>query len=188
MEQLAIKAASQVTARGSPALLLVKTHPAYLAKISLSPPPSLASTAQGLAASPLELLFVKPRVLMNISGPSILSASKSFIPLPANSYRLITIQDDLDLPSNTIKLQKGGSPRGHNGVRSLASALGTRDFYRLRIGIGRPENKGDVAKFVMGAMGRDEVNSCECDEDGKGGAVLEACWREILKIGWEDVE
>lgn len=188
MEQLALKAASQPSASGSPLLLLVKSHPAYLAKISLSPPPTLATNTQGIATSPLELLFVKPRVLMNISGPSILSASKTFLPLPANSYRLITIQDDLDLPSNTIKLQKGGSPRGHNGVRSLAAALGTRDFYRLRIGIGRPENKGDVAKFVMGAMGRDEVRACESNEDGKGGAVLEACWKEIVRIGWEDVE
>lgn len=188
MEQLALKAASQPTANGSPTLLLNKSHPAWLAKISLSPPPPLAATAQGIANSPLELLFVKPRLLMNISGPSILSASKNFNPLPGHSYRLITIQDDLDLPTNTIKLQKGGSPRGHNGVRSLASALGTRDFHRLRIGIGRPDNKADVAKFVMGAMGRDEVRSCECDDDGKGGNVLEACWREILKIGWEDIE
>ena len=121
---------------------------------------------------------------MNISGPAIIGSLTSFLPQPYTTYRILTLQDDLDLPLSTIKLQKGGSPRGHNGVRSLERSLGTRDFWRIRIGVGRPENKADVARWVMGALSRDEVRAVEC-EDGWEGEASRRAWEEILKVVWE---
>lgn len=184
LEHLAARAAAVPGAIGSPTLLLNKSHPAFLARISL--PSASAPSSQGIAAEPLELLFVKPRVLMNVSGPSIASALRNFLPSPSGSpkaYRILTLQDDLDLASLSTKPQKGGSPRGHNGIRSLDAALGSREFHRMRIGVGRPEARGDVARWVMGPLSRDEVRSCEFDGI-RGGKTLEACWDEVIRIGW----
>lgn len=207
MENLSKRAAadasfiSSSTAKGQ--LLLNKSYPAYVSSSSLSPTsrpiPSLTlknevavtveGTERGIAPRPLEILFLKPRLLMNISGPAVLTAARSFLPSPLASYRIITIQDDLDLPSLSLKPQRGGSPRGHNGVRSVSTSLaGSRDFHRLRIGIGRPaEKKDSISDWVLGPLTREEVRACEFDEErGKAGSVLEAVWREVLKIGWED--
>ena len=122
---------------------------------------------------------------MNISGPPILSAAAAFLPSPLPTYRVVTLQDDLDLPSLSHKLQRGGSPRGHNGVRSMEKALGTREFYRVRLGVGRPERKEQVAAWVMGALERDDVRACEY-EDGKSGELVRKVWEEVLRIGWAE--
>lgn len=129
---------------------------------------------------------------MNINGPAVISAANSFLPHPYSTYSILTLQDDLDLPPLSYKLQKGGGPRGHNGVRSISKSLPpsqSRDFYRVRLGIGRPENRSDVAGWVLGALGREEVEGVEWDEErGRGGEVLEKVWEEILRIGWAGAE
>lgn len=100
--------------------------------------------------------------------------------------RLITIQDDLDLLPSTLKYQPGGGPRGHNGVRSVSHSLSSTRYHRLWVGIGRPEERSEVARYVLSPMGRDEVRKCEFDQErGQGGEVLERAWREILRIGFE---
>lgn len=149
----------------------------------------MLTTDQGVALPTLEIMFVKPALFMNISGSAIVSASRSFLPSPtsiasSSNYRIITIQDDLDLPPLTYKIQRGGSPRGHNGIRSLSKSLhGARDFYRIRIGVGRPEDKRDaISDWVMGALRRDEVRACERNEQGGGGSLLMGCWGEIMRI------
>ncbi|KAG0658292.1 hypothetical protein C6P46_005843 [Rhodotorula mucilaginosa] len=103
--------------------------------------------------------------------------------------RLVTLQDDLDLSPSTLKYQPGGGPRGHNGVRSVSQSLNSPKYHRLWIGIGRPDERGEVARYVLSPMGREEVQKCEFDEErGKGGEVLERAWKEILRIGFEDGE
>src|ERR1700693_6170699 len=62
---------------------------------------------------------------------------------------IIVIHDDLDLEFGSVRLKMGGGEGGHNGLRSLASALGTKDFQRVRIGIGRPPGRKDPASFVL---------------------------------------
>ena len=91
------------------------------------------------------LVLLKPDTFMNLSGQSV-SQARSFFDVAIN--RIIVLHDELDLPFETLRLKIGGGHAGHNGLRSLMAELGTGDFARLRIGIGRPL-KGDVADFVL---------------------------------------
>ncbi len=86
------------------------------------------------------ICFVKPMTYMNLSGRAI-AKFVGFYKLPLE--RIVVVHDDLDMKTGRLKLVKGGGPGGHNGIRSLIQSLGTRDFYRLKIGIGRP-GQGDV--------------------------------------------
>jgi PTH1 family peptidyl-tRNA hydrolase len=92
--------------------------------------------------------LLKPETYMNDSGRSI-AAAASFFKAPSDS--LIVVHDDVDLEEGRLQARGGGGLAGHNGLRSIADALGTRDFLRLRIGVGRPE-RGDprpVADYVL---------------------------------------
>ena len=92
------------------------------------------------------VLIVKPMSYMNASGPAVAAVGRFYkVPLA----RTIVVHDELDLPFGTIRLKLGGGDNGHNGLRSLTSHLGTRDYYRVRIGIGRPPGRMDAASFVL---------------------------------------
>lgn len=79
--------------------------------------------------------LIKPLTYMNRSGRAVVPYVRFFKMVPD---QLLVIHDDLDMVPGRIKLVKGGGAGGHNGIRSLAETLGTRDFYRLKVGIGRP--------------------------------------------------
>jgi PTH1 family peptidyl-tRNA hydrolase len=83
---------------------------------------------------------------MNLSGGSI-AALRGFYKLPAD--RILAIHDELDLDFGIVRVKTGGGENGHNGLRSVSSSLGTRDYHRLRIGIGRPPGRMDPAAFVL---------------------------------------
>lgn len=91
-----------------------------------------------------ELLLVKPQTTMNNSGAVMPWLQKKGI----TADSLLVVHDELELPFGVIKLKEGGSARGHNGIRSLIDAVGP-DFLRLRFGIGRPENREQVADYVL---------------------------------------
>jgi PTH1 family peptidyl-tRNA hydrolase len=94
------------------------------------------------------LALLKPETYMNESGRSIGAAAR-FFKVPPDS--LVVVHDDVDLVPGRFQVRAGGGLAGHNGLRSIASALGTQDFLRLRVGVGRPE-RGDprsVADFVL---------------------------------------
>ena len=93
------------------------------------------------------VVFAKPRTYVNNSGAAARYLITRFGSTPD---RLLLVYDDLDLPSGKIRLRSGGSPGSHNGVRSVTDALGSRDFPRLRIGVGRPEDPGDQVAYVLG--------------------------------------
>jgi peptidyl-tRNA hydrolase, PTH1 family len=104
-----------------------------------------ADVATGrLAGRPV--ILGKPRSYMNESGRQVAALAKFYSVPPAD---LIVIHDELDIDFGKIRLKLGGGDGGHNGVRSVASALGTRDFHRVRIGIGRPPGRKDPAAFVL---------------------------------------
>ena len=95
-----------------------------------------------------KLVLLKPETYMNESGASIQAAS-SFYKLPPE--QVLVVHDDVDLESGRFQIRLGGGLAGHNGLRSIASTLGTQDFLRLRIGVGRP-GRGDrrpVADYVL---------------------------------------
>ena len=92
------------------------------------------------------VILVRARSFMNESG-GVVKQLASFYKVPPE--RIVAVHDELDLPFDTMRVKLGGGDNGHNGVRSMRSALGTGDFYRVRIGIGRPPGRQDVSDFVL---------------------------------------
>lgn len=87
-----------------------------------------------------------PRSYMNLSGRPVAGLA-SFYRIPPD--RVIVVHDELDIPFGSLRLKLGGGDNGHNGLRSITQALGTRDYYRVRFGIGRPPGRMDPADFVL---------------------------------------
>jgi PTH1 family peptidyl-tRNA hydrolase len=92
-----------------------------------------------------DVLLAKPQTFMNLSGQAVRALAARYHLPPAS---ILVISDDLDLPFARLRLRAGGSPGGHNGLRSIIAELGTQDFLRLRIGIGRPA-EGDPIEYVL---------------------------------------
>jgi PTH1 family peptidyl-tRNA hydrolase len=92
------------------------------------------------------VVLAKPRTFMNESGRHIGPLAKFYSVTPAD---VVVIHDELDIDFGRIRLKFGGGEGGHNGLRSIASALGTKDFQRVRIGVGRPPGRQDPAAYVL---------------------------------------
>lgn len=103
----------------------------------------------------VETTILLPQTFMNRSGSSVQSAFRSLGISPGD---LTVIYDDLDLPFGRLRIRNGGGHGGHNGLKDLIAVLGTRDFVRLRIGIGRPEHD-DVTGHVLSRFSSDEQKS-----------------------------
>ena len=88
----------------------------------------------------------KPKTFMNLSGGPVASL-RSFYKIPPD--RIVVVHDELDLPFAAIRLKLGGGDNGHNGLRSVTAAIGTREYYRVRLGIGRPTGRLDAADYVL---------------------------------------
>lgn len=97
-----------------------------------------------LAGQPVTL--ARPQSYMNLSGGPV-AALAAFYKLPAE--RIVVLHDELDIPFGAVRLKLGGGDNGHNGLRSITASLGTRDYYRVRFGIGRPPGRMDPAAFVL---------------------------------------
>lgn len=94
------------------------------------------------------IALLEPQTFMNLSGDSVQPAAAFLKTEPAN---VIVVHDELDIPWKDVRLKVGGGHAGHNGLRSIIGRLGTPDFVRVRVGIGRPPPgfKGDVADYVL---------------------------------------
>lgn len=92
------------------------------------------------------LILAKPNSFMNLSGGPVSSLLEYFTLTPD---RLIVVHDELDIPFDTLKIKFGGGHGGHNGIRDIISAVGTGDFTRVRVGIGRPPGRQPAADFVL---------------------------------------
>jgi len=92
------------------------------------------------------LVLSRPRCYMNDSGGPV-AAVRDFYKAPLD--RLVVVHDELDLPFATLRLKLGGGDNGHNGLKSLRRSLGSGDFYRVRVGIGRPPGRQDPADWVL---------------------------------------
>jgi PTH1 family peptidyl-tRNA hydrolase len=108
------------------------------------------------------LILLKPQTFMNLSGRSVAEVSR-FHKIPCED--IIVVHDDLDIPFGRVRLKKGGGHGGHNGLRSILSDIGTGDFIRLRIGIGRPV-RGDVVDYVLQPFSVNEMPDLASVLDG----------------------
>ena len=99
-------------------------------------------------------LFSKPTTYINNSGLAV-HAIKEYYKIDLEN--IIVIHDDLDLPFGTVKFKIGGGHGGHNGLRSLDAHI-TKEYIRVRIGIGKPQDKSDVANYVLSNFSKEEIN------------------------------
>ncbi|HMH53643.1 MAG TPA: aminoacyl-tRNA hydrolase [Candidatus Acidoferrum sp.] len=102
--------------------------------------------------------LVKPQSFMNVTGPAIATALRR---LHAEGADLIMVYDDIDLALGAVRMRMKGSHGGHNGMRSVIETLGTDEIRRVKVGIGRPERKADVADHVLDRFQPEEVTLIE---------------------------
>jgi PTH1 family peptidyl-tRNA hydrolase len=98
-------------------------------------------------------LYLLPNTYMNESGGSVRAALDYY---KVDAQDLLVIHDDIDLPFGRLRIQIGGGSGGHNGIRSLEQALGTKDFSRLKVGVGRPRGSQDPADYVLRTFAKKE--------------------------------
>ncbi len=98
--------------------------------------------------------FLKPTTYMNLSGKSV-QAVKNFFKIELED--VIVIHDDIDLPFGAVRFKRGGGHGGHNGLKSLDAAI-TKEYLRVRVGVGKPEHKSQVADYVLGNFLLEEQN------------------------------
>ena len=122
-----------------------------------------------------KVILIKPQTYMNLSGNCV----KQFVDFyKVEKENILVIYDDMDIETGTIKIRKKGSAGGHNGMKSIIQMLGTEEFPRIRIGIGRPEHNGDEINYVIGAIPKEEIPKLEEGTEKAKEAVI-----EILKNG-----
>jgi len=100
-----------------------------------------------------EVHLLKPQTFMNLSGRAVGAVAQFYKIEPAN---ILVAHDELDLPPGSAKLKLGGGHGGHNGLKDTIAHLGTKDFWRLRIGIGHPGERAEVSNYVLNAPRREE--------------------------------
>ena len=98
--------------------------------------------------------LAKPQTYMNRSGEAV---GRLLDKLGVEPDRLVVVHDDLDLPFGAIRIRVKGGHGGHNGIRSILTVLGTGEFIRVKVGIGRPEGKGGVVDYVLSPFTADEA-------------------------------
>lgn len=122
-----------------------------------------------------KVVLLKPQTFMNLSGESLIQAMNFY---KVSNNEIIIIYDDIDTLPGTIRIRKQGSSGSHNGMKSIVQNIGTEEFARIRVGIGRPEVTNDMINYVIGHIPEDEVkildNGCELAKE----AIV-----EILKNG-----
>ena len=92
------------------------------------------------------VVLAAPTSYMNVSGGPVSSLAQYYDVEPA---RLVVVHDELDIPFAEVRLKQGGGEGGHNGLRSISAALGTKDYLRVRVGVGRPPGRMDAADHVL---------------------------------------
>ena len=118
---------------------------------------SLSNKFHSIYAEKYGLKLIKPMTYMNLSGTAV-SEAASFFKL--KSEEILICHDDTELPLGKVELQKGGGLKGHKGLRNIAERLGKDDFYRIRIGIGRPKY-GDMRVYVLSPFKKEEQEILE---------------------------
>ena len=116
-----------------------------------------------------KLILAKPQTYMNLSGDSVQGLA-NFYKLPFDN--LLVVHDDLDLPFGSIRMRPGGGPGGQKGIASTIERLGSKEFGRLRIGIGRPPGRMDPADYVLQDYSREDFKVLSDILDRAADAIL----------------
>ncbi len=122
-----------------------------------------------------KVILVKPQTYMNSSGDCVIKF-KNFYKIPDENC--LVVYDDIDLEPGTIRIRKKGSPSTHNGMKSVTQNLGTENFPRVRVGIGKPKYKDDLINYVIGKIPKEEQELLE-----EGVVKAKEAVIEILKNG-----
>lgn len=123
------------------------------------------------------VILAKPATYMNVSGPPV-AALAAFYGVTAET--ILVVHDELDIPEHSLRLKRGGGEGGHNGLRSITASLGTRDYARARVGIGRPPGRMDVADFVLSDYPAREREEVALDRELAADAVSDVVTRGLL--------
>ena len=100
-----------------------------------------------------EVHLLKPQTFMNVSGRAVVALALFYKILPD---QILVVHDELDLPPGSAKLKLGGGHGGHNGLKDIIAHLGTKEFWRLRIGVGHPGDRAEVVNYVLNAPRKEE--------------------------------
>ncbi len=122
-----------------------------------------------------KVILLKPQTFMNLSGESIKEVIQ-FYKLEID--QLIVIYDDIDIEPGIIKIRKAGGPGTHNGMKSVVKELNTQSFKRIRVGIGKPEEKENLMEYVIGAISDEDREKLD-----KGTDLAKEAMIEMIKNG-----
>src|SRR5688572_3429919 len=128
----------------------------------------VAETRLGYGLEAPQLVLVKPLTYMNLSGGPV-TALSNFYKVPSD--QIIAVHDELDIPYGQLRLKVSGGEGGHNGLRSMSASMSTKDYVRLRFGIGRPPGRQDPADFVLSDFNPAERKELEFLVDRAADAV-----------------
>ena len=118
-----------------------------------------------------KIVLLKPQTYMNLSGQSVVAAAKFFKLTPDKIY---VFHDELDIESGKVRVKIGGGNAGHNGLKSIQAHLNTADFWRVRLGIAHPGDKGRVHNHVLGDFSKEEQKWLE--------TLLDACSNHVALL------
>lgn len=130
------------------------------------------------------VFFLTPETYMNLSGDSVAELARFYQVLPTE---VLAVHDELELPFGVFGFKIGGGLGGHNGLRSLEARLGTRDYARLRFGIGRPDHP-DVAGYVLSDFSSAEREALDCTIFPRAATALERCLKEGIDAAAKDYQ
>ena len=102
--------------------------------------------------------LLKPQTFMNRSGLSVSAVSRYY---KIETESILVVHDELDLIAGTVKIKKGGGHAGHNGLRDIGASLGSNDFYRIRLGVGRPRAGKPVADYVLSDPSKEDIKQMD---------------------------
>ncbi len=120
-----------------------------------------------------DIFLLKPSTFMNLSGESVLAVKEYY-----NIEKVVAIHDDLELSLGAVRFKLGGGHGGHNGLRSLDEKIG-KEYYRIRVGIGRPEHKSQVSSYVLSDFDGEEKELVE--------KVIEHCGKAAISFEFDNL-
>ncbi|WP_085522374.1 aminoacyl-tRNA hydrolase [Tuberibacillus sp. Marseille-P3662] len=126
-----------------------------------------------------DVVLVKPLTYMNLSGEAI-APLMNFYKIPLD--QLLVVYDDLDLPVGRLRLRQTGGPGGHNGIKDIIAHLGSRDFKRVRVGIGRPDGQHKVIDYVLKKFDAEQQSQIDDVIDRAANASFAWCEKPFNQV------